>query len=87
MKYCDRIEFPELTFTSPGRYWYTVRELTPSSRNWKTDDRVYRILVVVRETEDGELEASIEYPDGFPRFVNICCCDCHVCRRNRKCKS
>ena len=70
MKYHDTINFPELTFASPGIYSYTVKELTPSDGKWKTDNRVYRVIVTVTENADGILTACLDYPDGFPKFVN-----------------
>ena len=70
MKYNFNISFPKLTFTSPGVYSYTVKELTPSDENWRTDDRIYRVIVTVTDDGDGGLTASLTYPDGFPRFVN-----------------
>ena len=65
------INFPELTFTSPGVYSYTIMELTPSDEDWETDDRVFRAVVTVTDNGDGVLTASIDYPDGVPKFVNI----------------
>ena len=70
MEHCKNINFPALTFTSPGVYSYTVKELTPSDERWKTDDRVYRVIVTVVRNTDGNLSASVDYPDGFPKFVN-----------------
>ena len=71
MNCCNNINFPELTFTSSGVYNYTIRELTPLDREWDTDSRVYRAVVTVTENSDGKLTASVQYPDGFPMFVNI----------------
>jgi len=71
MKYCKNINFPALTFTSPGIYSYTVKELTPSNERWETDDRVYSVTVTVVDIGGGNLSASVDYPDGFPKFVNI----------------
>ena len=68
---CQNINFPALTFTSPGIYSYTIKELTPSDMNWKTDSRVYRAVVTVTANGDGTLDANVDYPDGFPKFVNI----------------
>jgi len=51
-----------------------VKELTPSDKNWKTDDRVYRAIVTVTDNGDGTLDARVEYPDGVPKFVNIHSC-------------
>ena len=66
----NNINFPELTFTSPGVYSYTVKELTPSNGRWITDNRIYRVVITVTKNEDGTLCASLDYPDGFPKFVN-----------------
>ena len=81
---CQNINFPALTFTSPGIYSYTIKELTHYDRNWRTDDRVYRAIVTVTDSGDGVLEASVDYPDGFPKFVNIHSCPppppCDVCK-------
>ncbi|MDR2183348.1 MAG: hypothetical protein LBE55_04165 [Clostridiales bacterium] len=73
MKHCHNINFPELTFTSPGVYTFTVKELTPSDDEWITDPRTYRVVVTVERGEDGSLVASLDYPDGIPKFVNIYC--------------
>ena len=70
MRYSYDINFPELTFTSPGEYTYTLKELTPSSATWKTDKKTYRVVVNVTEGEDGKLVASLAYPDGLPKFTN-----------------
>jgi len=80
---CKNINFPALEFTSPGIYSYTVKELTPSDIYWKTDDSVYRVIVTVTDKGDGTLEANVDYPDGFPKFVNIHYCPpppCDVCK-------
>ena len=71
MKTCKNINFPELTFTSPGVYNYTIKEISLPDREWDTDSRVYRAIVTVTQSSDGRLTAELEYPDGFPRFVNI----------------
>ena len=70
MRYSHGINFSELTFTSPGKYLYTIKELTPSSEVWESDSRIYRVVVTVSEDEDGKLVASLDYPDGLPEFVN-----------------
>jgi len=84
MEHCHNINFPELTFTSPGVYSYTVKELTPSRGKWRTDDRVYRVIVTVTKNEDGTLAAALDYPDGFPKFVNEYCeyppPPCNICK-------
>jgi len=82
---CQNINFPALTFTTPGVYSYTIKELTPSDVNWRTDNRVYRAIVTVTENEKGALEAHLDYPDGFPKFVNRSTCPpppppCDICK-------
>ena len=82
---CQNINFPALTFTAPGVYSYTIKELTPSDVNWGTDNRVYRAVVTVTENGDGTLDAHLDYPDGFPKFVNRHNCPpppppCDVCK-------
>ena len=64
------ITFPPQKFTSPGVFTYTIRELTPTDAMWETDNRVYRAVVTVIDTGAGQLCAKVDYPDGFPRFVN-----------------
>ena len=66
----NNINFPELEFTSTGVYSYTIKELTPSDRQWETDNRTYRIIITVTDNGEGALFASVDYPDGFPTFVN-----------------
>ncbi|MCL2235882.1 MAG: hypothetical protein FWB98_05530 [Defluviitaleaceae bacterium] len=68
-----KIIFPKLTFTSEGEYLYTIKELTPPGEIWKTDGRVFRVIVTVTENSQGNLVAKLSYPDGFPEFVNIYC--------------
>ena len=65
------IIFPEIAFTTPGVYVYTIKELTTSDENWETDPRVYRAVVTVTDNGTGELEANVDYPDGFPVFINM----------------
>jgi len=85
----NNIKFPALIFDKPGVYSYVMKELSPSSGDWITDRREYRVIITVKE-KLGELVARVDYPDGDPVFVNkychkprpkencfiICCCDC-----------
>jgi len=68
---CGLVEFPELTFTVPGVYEYTLREKTPSGGGWTTDDSIIKVIVNVVDDGHGNLIATICYPDGFPTFTNI----------------
>ena len=67
---CGLVEFPELTFNQPGTYEYTLREETPSGDGWTTDGRLIRVVVTVVPDGHGNLVATIDYPEGFPTFVN-----------------
>ncbi|MCL2383356.1 MAG: hypothetical protein FWC79_04290 [Oscillospiraceae bacterium] len=90
---CHRgnVKFPKLCYTEPGVHTYIIKETTPSNKHWKTDAREYRAIVTVTIGSDEELVAEVEYPDGFPEFVNEykkpkcrprpCCCICCQIRR------
>jgi len=65
----NRFNFPPLYFTRPGKYCYTVRELTRTDASWDADKRTYCVEVTVTGQGAG-LRASVIYPDGFPVFVN-----------------
>ena len=67
---CGNIQFPDLIFTAPGVYRYTLRELTPSGEGWTTDDRDFDVVITVVSDGHGNLIATIDYPDGFPQFIN-----------------
>ena len=60
MEHHCNINFPALTFTSPGIFTYTVKELTPSDESWKTDSRVYRVVITVTDNGDGTLTARAD---------------------------
>lgn len=76
------INFPALTFTAPGQYVYTIKELTPSSEIWEADSRSYKVVVTVTQGDDGKLIATADYPDGPPQFVNKYRCNkpCNPCK-------
>ena len=80
MGYQSSLRFPELVFTSPGTYTYTISELTPSDREWDTDDRVFRVIITVTDSGDGTLVASAAYPDGVPEFINYHKNPSNVCK-------
>jgi pilin isopeptide linkage protein len=67
---CGNIIFPALTFTQPGVFHFTVRELKPSGCCFKMDDRVFPVTVTVTNNGKGQLVATINYPNGKPVFVN-----------------
>jgi hypothetical protein len=47
-----------------------MRETTPSDKQWKTDSRKYRVVIIITKDDNGNLVSNVEYPDGFPKFVN-----------------
>ena len=67
---CGLFQFPELVFTAAGVYEYTLQELTPSGGGWIKDDSIIRVIVTVIDDGHGNLLATVNYPDGFPSFVN-----------------
>ena len=71
MKSSALIKFPELTFTEPGVYSYTIKELSPSRGGWSNDNKIYRLIITVIEDKFGKLITIVKYPDGKPIFTNI----------------
>jgi pilin isopeptide linkage protein len=67
------IYFPELFFDRPGEYIFKIKALTPNDGGWIADGETFRVLVRVSESSSrmGALDAAVEYPDGFPEFVNV----------------
>ncbi|MDR3149568.1 MAG: hypothetical protein LBT88_06115 [Oscillospiraceae bacterium] len=63
-------QFPLITYTSPGVYNYTVREISTSGNGWTTDSSNYPIEVTVTDDGMGNLVTDIDYPQGQPVFVN-----------------
>jgi pilin isopeptide linkage protein len=65
------ITFPELSFSAPGVYHYTLKELNPSGNGWECDTGIYGIIVTVTADEHGELSATVTYKSGTtPTFTN-----------------
>jgi len=86
-----KVLFPELCFTKVGKYYYTMREITPSGKGWQTDPKEYRVVISVTQKKDGKMEASVDYPDGFPVFENCYCppppcCKCCKCYKLKCCE-
>ena len=67
---CGLVEFPELEFDAPGVYEYTMQELSPSGDGWTSDTSAVKVIITVIEDGHGNLVATVEYPDGYPSFVN-----------------
>lgn len=64
------IIFPAITFTEPGTFNYTVREITPAGDGWIPDTGVFRVIITVIDNGDGQLVATVDYPDGPLSFTN-----------------
>ncbi|MCL2883206.1 MAG: hypothetical protein FWF30_01895, partial [Coriobacteriia bacterium] len=54
------VTFDAITFTAPGTYTYTVREVPSTLPGWTSDSKVYTVTVVVEDI-DGQL--TITGPD------------------------
>jgi pilin isopeptide linkage protein len=66
-----RIAFPEMAFTQPGVFHYTVRELNPASAGWVMDKRSFGVTVTVTDDGQGRLTANVQYDGGkTPVFLN-----------------
>ena len=78
----NNVIFPKLTFTKPGVYHYTIKELTPSYGGWTKDKSEFPVIVTVKYNCEGILEACLDYPCGRPVFWSTyhqdskCCLDC-----------
>jgi len=87
----SNVIFSPITLSKPGVYKFTIRELG-GPHGWITDKTAYTVIVTVAE----DFSVHIEYPYGFPIFVNKrckkrpcccipCCCIGHCCRPNHCC--
>ena len=68
---CNNIVFEALKFDQAGTFEFTVKELSKSGGGWITDSREYRVKIIVKDDGHGNLIAVVEYPEGFPKFVDI----------------
>jgi len=66
---CSLVQFGGLTFSTPGIFEYTMREFPPPE-GWKVQQGEYRVVITVRDDGSGNLFATLNYPDGYPGFVN-----------------
>lgn len=68
---CGLIEFPEMTLNTLGDFRYTIKELTDDGNGWVTDHTEIEVIVHVTDDQYGNYHATLEYPQGFPTFVNV----------------
>ncbi|MCL2336550.1 MAG: SpaA isopeptide-forming pilin-related protein [Firmicutes bacterium] len=64
------VNFPTVTFSAPGLYNYTIREISLSMGGWTVDNTVYPVIIRVTDNGLGELLTAISYPEGVPSFTN-----------------
>ena len=62
------INFSNVSFSAPGEYQYTVREIDAPS-DWDKDTTEWSIKFDVTNVQ-GNLVVAVTYPDGLPTFVN-----------------
>jgi pilin isopeptide linkage protein len=67
---CCNVQFPNICYSEPGVYKYTIREKSQSGNGWTADTKEYAAVVTVTDDGLGHLVASVHYPDGKPEFVN-----------------
>ncbi|MBQ8312861.1 MAG: Cna B-type domain-containing protein [Clostridia bacterium] len=64
------IVFPELTYTAPGEYKYTIKEQIPENQgNIAYDKASFPVTVTVTRVGN-ELKAEATYPNGAAEFTN-----------------
>jgi pilin isopeptide linkage protein len=66
----DNVQFPNVCYTEPGVYHYTIRETSEPGNGWITDSSEYPVVVTVTDDGHGHLTANVEYPEGKPKFIN-----------------
>lgn len=54
-----KADFPEITYTEPETYQYTIREVPGSSARCTYDSSVYDVTVMVTTDEEGDLTANV----------------------------
>lgn len=63
------ITFRSITYTAPGVYVYTVKETNGGLKGVAYDTTAFTVTVTVTDN-NGQLEASVEYPAGGVAFEN-----------------
>ncbi|MCL1832674.1 MAG: hypothetical protein FWG45_07200 [Oscillospiraceae bacterium] len=66
----SNIIFNDICFTQPGVYRYTIRETSQPGDGWTPDGRTYPVIITITDDGQGSLKVTVDYPEGFPEFVN-----------------
>lgn len=64
-----KIVFTPITYTTEGTHTYTVREVSGNLAGMTYSEAVFTVTVTVEDV-DGELKASVTYPEGGVAFAN-----------------
>ena len=64
------ITFSEIHFAAAGTYTYTVKESNTGAKGVNYDTTVYTVTVTVTDDGNGNLTASVAYPQGGLVFTN-----------------
>ncbi len=64
------VAFDPIELTAKGDYEFVITEVNGRQSGMTYDDAAYRMLVTVSDDGEGGLVASVDYPDGLPRFAN-----------------
>jgi len=64
------VDFPCINISEPGVYYYTIGETSVSGNGWTTDTKKYPVVVTVTDDGNGKLSSHVNYPEGYPKFVN-----------------
>ena len=65
-----QVIFEELTYDAIGEYQYRIREVKGIQGGMSYDDTTYAVTVSVKDDGQGQLVASVNYPDGPAVFKN-----------------
>ena len=58
------MEFSAMPFAKVGDYHFTVTETGEAPNGWTYDTEPHNVLIKVKDTYEGRLQATIEYEDG-----------------------
>jgi pilin isopeptide linkage protein len=65
------IRFPVFYSSKLGETDYFMKEISEDGNGWTCDKTSYPVKVNITDNGEGELSASVTYPDGVPAFENV----------------